>query len=81
MGWRAEPPRCDACVRACRYVDRLAGALARKAGQEAKMHAAAKGAVQRGHEAKAQLVDCSRKVRSPCHSPPPALPPAHAASI
>lgn len=53
---------CAACVRVCRYVDRLSSNLHRKAGQEAKMLAAAAETQARQQESRAMLASLQPKV-------------------
>ncbi len=53
------------CVPGCttrRYFERLAGGLERRAGQEARMLAAAKEAEVRGREARAALLGVGPKI-------------------
>lgn len=57
---------CTYCLPARRYVDRLSGNLHRKAGQEAKMLAAAAETQAKQQESRALLAGFQPKVRSAC---------------
>ena len=50
----------------CRYLERMASGLARRAGQEERLLAAAHEAAARTNEAKVSLVALAPKVRAVC---------------